>query len=56
VFRGAAPDPLHRRAGFQDGIRSVLTGAAANRSIAERRAVAIGEFGLTRDAYATAPA
>jgi predicted dehydrogenase len=57
VFRGAAPDPLHRRAGFQDGIRSVLVGAAANRSMAERRAVAIGEFGLARDAYApgTAP-
>ena len=52
VFRGAAPDPLHRRAGFQDGIRSVLVGAAANRSMAEHRAVAIGELGLTRDAYA----
>ena len=52
VFRGAAPDPLRRRAGFQDGIRSVLVGAAANRSIAERRAVAIGELGVARAAYA----
>ena len=56
MFREAAPDPLHRRAGFQDGIRSVLVGTAANRSMAERRAVAIGEFGLTRDAYAPAAA
>ncbi|GAB2857783.1 hypothetical protein GCM10027176_70320 [Actinoallomurus bryophytorum] len=54
VFREAAPDPLHRRAGFQDGIRSVLVGAAANRSMDERRAVAIAELGLARDAYAPA--
>lgn len=56
VFRGAAADPLRRRAGFQDGIRSVLVGAAANRSMAARRAVEIGELGVPRDAYAPAVA
>jgi hypothetical protein len=54
VFGTAAPDPLRRRAGFQDGTRSVLVGAAANLSMAENRAIAIGELGLARDAYAPA--
>ncbi|WP_329238389.1 Gfo/Idh/MocA family oxidoreductase [Actinoallomurus sp. NBC_01490] len=55
VFRDAAPDPLHRRAGFSDGIAGVLVGAAANRSMAEHRAVAIDELGLPRKTYARAP-
>ncbi|TDC26852.1 Gfo/Idh/MocA family oxidoreductase [Streptomyces sp. 8K308] len=32
VFRGAGNDPLARQAGYRDGIRSVLTGVAANES------------------------
>ncbi|RBM17518.1 dehydrogenase [Streptomyces sp. PT12] len=32
VFRGPSDDPLARPAGYRDGIRSVLIGAAANRS------------------------
>jgi predicted dehydrogenase len=32
VFRGAGDDPLGRQAGYADGIRSVLTGVAADRS------------------------
>ncbi|GAA1581933.1 Gfo/Idh/MocA family protein [Actinoplanes couchii] len=32
VFRGAGTDPLARQAGWRDGIRSVLTGVAADRS------------------------
>ncbi|WP_308282762.1 Gfo/Idh/MocA family protein [Pseudonocardia nigra] len=35
LFRpGGAPDPLGRRAGWRDGVRSVLVGVAANESIA----------------------
>jgi predicted dehydrogenase len=34
VFRGPGDDPLARRAGYRDGIRSVLTGVAANMSAA----------------------
>jgi predicted dehydrogenase len=34
VFRGPGDDPLARQAGYRDGIRSVLTGVAANRSAA----------------------
>ncbi|SFC81026.1 Gfo/Idh/MocA family protein [Streptomyces aidingensis] len=32
VFRGPSGDPLARQAGFEDGIRSVLIGAAGNES------------------------
>ena len=32
VFRGVGNDPLGRQAGYRDGIRSVLTGVAANES------------------------
>ncbi|MEZ3180939.1 Gfo/Idh/MocA family oxidoreductase [Streptomyces pimonensis] len=32
VFRGDAADPLGRRAGYKDGLSSVLTGVAADRS------------------------
>jgi predicted dehydrogenase len=35
LFRGPLPDPLGRAAGVMDGVYSVLTGAAANRSVAE---------------------
>nr|WP_055506835.1 Gfo/Idh/MocA family oxidoreductase [Nonomuraea pusilla] len=34
VFRGPGDDPLGRQAGYLDGIRSVLTGVAANTSAA----------------------
>lgn len=46
LFRGRADDGLGRAAGFQDGMRSVLLGIAANRSLAEDRPVRLAEFGL----------
>ncbi|MQA88283.1 MAG: gfo/Idh/MocA family oxidoreductase [Streptosporangiales bacterium] len=46
VFRRTAADPLGRRAGYLDGIRSVLVGAAANRSIATGEPVRLADFGL----------
>lgn len=55
LFRGAAPntlsDPLGLRAGYLDGIRSVLVGAAANRAIAEQRVVRVSELGVPVWAY-----
>ena len=33
VFRGAQPDPLNHAAGYIDGVNSIMTGIAANRSI-----------------------
>lgn len=50
IFRGAGDDPLGRAASYVDGMRSVIVGVAANRSLATGRAVAIDEFGLTLDA------
>ncbi len=41
VFRGSGHDPLHRRAGYADGIRSVLIGSAANESARTGRPVAL---------------
>jgi predicted dehydrogenase len=55
VFRrDVAPDPLGQQAGYIDGLRSVVTGLAANKSIATGRVVNVGEFGipLTRGAAA----
>jgi predicted dehydrogenase len=46
LFRGAAGDNLGRAAGYQDGMRSVLLGIAANRSLAEDRPVQLAEFGF----------
>ncbi|MFJ4621540.1 Gfo/Idh/MocA family protein [Streptomyces sp. NPDC088812] len=33
VFRGAGQDPLRRRAGYEDGLRSVAVGVAVNESL-----------------------
>jgi predicted dehydrogenase len=46
LLRGTADDSLGRAAGYQDGMRSVLVGIAANRSLAERRPVQLAEFGF----------
>lgn len=54
LFRGADRDPLGLRAGYRDGIRSVLVGAAANRAIAEQRVVALADLGVPPDAYRVA--
>jgi predicted dehydrogenase len=43
---GRAPDPLERRAGYRDGLRSVAVGIAANRSLETGLAVRISQFGL----------
>ncbi|MGC4943506.1 Gfo/Idh/MocA family protein [Kribbella sp. DT2] len=50
IFRPTStPDPLHHRAGYQDGLRSVAVGIAANRSLETGRPVSITEFGLPLD-------
>lgn len=41
VFRGAGNDPLGHAAGYRDGAMSILTGIAANRSIATGQPVRI---------------
>jgi len=46
LFRSPADDPLNRAAGFQEGMRSLLVGIAANRSLEEDRPVQISEFGF----------
>ncbi|MGP4113841.1 Gfo/Idh/MocA family oxidoreductase [Streptomyces sp. 4N509B] len=45
VFRGPGDDPLGRPAGYLDGIRSVLVGAAANLSAASGRTVRLTDDG-----------
>ncbi|MFI1989058.1 Gfo/Idh/MocA family protein [Actinoplanes sp. NPDC020271] len=47
VFRGPGEDPLARQAGWRDGIRSVLTGVAADRSARTGRPVRLSPEGLT---------
>lgn len=49
MFRGGAPDPLGRRAGYLDGVRSVLVGAAANEAIETGRPVRLADFGIRID-------
>ncbi|MCG3177919.1 MAG: putative oxidoreductase YteT [Phycisphaerae bacterium] len=44
VFRGAGDDPLGRAADHVDGARSILTGIAANRSIATGQPVEIADL------------
>jgi predicted dehydrogenase len=51
VFRGTRPDPFGRRAGYRDGLRSVLVGVAANDSIRTGRPVSIADLGVPRHAY-----
>jgi predicted dehydrogenase len=47
VFRPShAPDPLERRAGHRDGLRSVAVGIAANQSLETGLPVRISQFGL----------
>jgi predicted dehydrogenase len=45
VFRGAADDPLARQAGHLDGISSVLTGVAADRSARTGLPVVLSDLG-----------
>jgi predicted dehydrogenase len=50
IFRPTGtPDPLDRRAGYRDGLRSVAVGIAANRSLQTGLPVNITEFGLPLD-------
>ncbi|GAA1305461.1 Gfo/Idh/MocA family oxidoreductase [Saccharothrix xinjiangensis] len=50
VFRpGSAPDPLGRRAGVEDGLRSAGVGIAANRSLRTGEVVRIADLGLSAD-------
>jgi predicted dehydrogenase len=47
VFRpGTRHDPLGQAAGWLDGVRSVLVGAAANRSLATGQVVHLADFGV----------
>ncbi|GHF57170.1 Gfo/Idh/MocA family protein [Streptomyces thermodiastaticus] len=52
LLRGTGDDPLGRRAGYRDGLRSVLTGIAADRSARTGSPVALTDEG-TRLAPAT---
>ena len=45
VFRGHQADPLHRHAGFADGVASILVGIAGNESLRTGRAVRLDELG-----------
>ncbi|NJQ06050.1 Gfo/Idh/MocA family protein [Streptomyces lonarensis] len=45
VFRGPGNDPLARQAGYRDGIRSVLIGAAASRSARSGAPVTLTDSG-----------
>lgn len=53
VFRGTAADPWGRRADFRDGIRSVLVGVAANRSLVTGAVEPLAGLGVPEDAWAT---
>ena len=47
LFRpGTRPDPLGQAAGWLDGVRSVLVGAAANQSLTTRQAVHLADLGV----------
>ncbi|MEZ0492173.1 Gfo/Idh/MocA family protein [Kineococcus sp. TBRC 1896] len=46
VFAGPVPDPLHRTASWRDGIRSVVVGVAANRSLETGQAVRVDDLDL----------
>ncbi|WP_222195567.1 Gfo/Idh/MocA family oxidoreductase [Modestobacter italicus] len=58
LFRpGTRPDPLGQAAGWLDGVRSVLVGAAANQSLTTGQVVHLADFGVPlRPAPAAAPA
>ncbi|MGW0084802.1 Gfo/Idh/MocA family protein [Streptomyces sp. NPDC003393] len=45
LFRGPGEDPLRRRAGHRDGLRSVAVGVAVNRSLATGRPVRTADLG-----------
>ncbi|MCH6469087.1 Gfo/Idh/MocA family protein [Sinomonas terrae] len=49
VFVGPGHDPLHRQAGYIDGIRSVLVGIGANESLRTGQAVRLADFGVPLD-------
>ena len=52
VFRADhEPDPLERRAGYRDGLRSVAVGIAANQSLETGLPVRISTFGLPLDSH-----
>jgi len=44
IFRPSGEDPLGRAAGYRDGAYSILTGVAANRSMATGRTVKVSEL------------
>jgi predicted dehydrogenase len=50
VFRPTGEtDPLGRRAGYRDGLRSIAVGIAANRSLESGQPVRVSQFGLPLD-------
>lgn len=46
LFATPEDDPLQRRAGYRDGLRSIAVGLAANASIASGRPVQVADLGL----------
>ncbi|WP_138444504.1 Gfo/Idh/MocA family protein [Sinomonas susongensis] len=49
VFAGPGDDPLHRQAGYIDGVRSVLVGIGGNESLRTGQAVRLADFGVPLD-------
>ena len=45
IFRGGTQDPLGRQAGYRDGVRSVIIGAAVNDSLTSARAIQLCDYG-----------
>jgi predicted dehydrogenase len=56
VFRGTDPDPLGRRAGYHDGVRSVAVGVAVNQSLTTGRPTPLSWLGLELDRRTSAAA
>lgn len=50
IFGGTAPDPLGRRAGLNDGLRSALVGIAGNQSLATGAPVRIADLDVPGNA------
>jgi hypothetical protein len=46
VFRGAAPDPLGRQAGYRDGLMAAAVGIAANTAMRTGARVRIADLGI----------
>src|SRR5699024_8619546 len=55
LFRGPGDDPLGRPAGFDDGVRAIAVGIAANESLRSGLPVAVSDLELGLPTYQTVP-